>query len=76
LYFVNYFKIIDEKNDSLKNLYKEKMQQYMERAEYIKKQVLTTNAHQIAPKEEEPEAPSGDGATAAKAKPKTKYVNY
>ena len=52
------------------------MQQYMERAEYIKKQVLTTNAHQIAPKEEEPEAPSGDGATAAKAKPKTKYVNY
>jgi len=60
-----------EKNESLKTLYKEKMQQYMERAEYIKKQVLTTNAHAIAPKDEEPEAPS-DGGGAAKAKPKTK----
>jgi len=45
----------------------------MERAEYIKKQVLTTNAHAIAPKDEEPEAPS-DGGGAAKAKPKTKLV--
>ena len=43
----------------------------MERAEYIKKQVLSTASHQVAPADE-PEAPSGDGATAAKAKPKTK----
>ena len=52
-------------------MYKEKMQQYMERAEYIKKQVLTTSAHQIAPKDEEEEPPATGGA-AAKAKPKTK----
>jgi len=50
-----------EKNESLKTLYKEKMQQYMDRAEYIKKQVLTTSANQIAP----PDEPTGGGAGGA-----------
>ena len=31
---------VDEANPSLKKLYKEKMQQYLQRAEYIKKTVL------------------------------------
>ena len=65
----------DEKNESLKTLYKEKMQQYMDRAEYIKKQVLSTTKHQIAPEDPPPTSGGGDGATAsAGAKPKTKYV--
>ena len=46
----------------------------MDRAEYIKKQVLSTEKHQIVP--DEPPAHGGgggDGATAnAGAKPKTK----
>ena len=47
----------------------------MERAEYIKKQVLSTAKNQIAPPDEQPDTGGGDGATAAKAKPKQKYVN-
>ena len=43
----------------------------MDRAEYIKKQVLTTSANQVAPKDE-PDSPAGDGTSATKAKPKTK----
>jgi hypothetical protein len=48
----------------------------MERAEYIKKQVLSTSKNQIAPPDEPTDGGGGgDGATAAKAKPKQKYVN-
>ena len=46
----------------------------MERAEYIKKQVLSTSASQIAPVDEPPAGGSG-GTAQAGAKPKTKYVN-
>ena len=47
----------------------------MDRAEYIKKQVLSTAKHQIAPEDPPPTSGGGDGATAtAGAKPKTKYV--
>lgn len=49
----------------------------MDRAEYIKKQVLSTSKHQIAP-EDPPDngGGGGDGATAAMQKPKTKYVFF
>ena len=57
--------------DNLKEIYKEKMTQYMERAEYIKKNVLSTPKHQIAPKEDDA-AGGGDGATAAAKKPPKK----
>ena len=46
----------------------------MDRAEYIKKQVLSTSKHQIAPEEPPDNGGGGDGATAAMQKPKTKYV--
>ena len=45
----------------------------MDRAEYIKKQVLSTSSHQIAPEDPPAHGGGGDGATAsAGAKPKTK----
>ena len=45
----------------------------MERAEYIKKNVLSAPKHQIAPKEDEGEGGGGgDGATAAAKKSKKK----
>lgn len=54
---------IDEKNAQLVKVYREKMGQYMQRAEYIKKTVLD--------KPVEPEAPKGGGGAAAqKKKPK------
>jgi len=45
---------IDEKNPNLKTIYMEKMKQYLDRAEYIKKTALKAPDTQIAPKEEEP----------------------
>jgi hypothetical protein len=47
----------------------------MDRAEYIKKQVLSTSSQKVAPTEDEVAADSGGGAAgaaAAKPKPKTK----
>lgn len=46
----------------------------MDRAEYIKKQVLTTSSQKVAPTEDDVQADSGGagGAAAAKPKPKTK----
>ena len=58
--------------ENLKEVYKEKMAQYMERAEYIKKNVLSAPKHQIAPKEDDAEGGGGDGATAAAKKSKKK----
>ena len=40
---------VDEQNPNIKQIYKEKMSQYLDRAEYIKKQVLSTPEHQIVP---------------------------
>ena len=58
-----------EKNDNLKSIYIEKMKQYLDRAEYIKKTALAAPAHQIAP---EPDADAGGGGGAAAAKKKEK----
>lgn len=46
----------------------------MDRAEYIKKQVLTTASQKVAPTDEDVSAGSGEagGVAAAKPKPKTK----
>ena len=41
--------ITNEKNEKLKEIYMEKMQQYLQRAEYIKKVALNEPAYQIAP---------------------------
>jgi len=57
--------------DNLKEIYKEKMTQYMERAEYIKKNVLSTAQHQIAPKDDGGDA-NGGGATGTAKKPTKK----
>ena len=58
--------------DNLKEVYKEKMTQYMERAEYIKKNVLSAPQHQIAPKEDEDGGGNGGATAAAKKKDKKK----
>jgi hypothetical protein len=60
---------IDEKNDNLKQVYKEKMSQFLDRAEYIKKTALNAPEHQVAP--QEPTGGAG-GSAAAKPKPKQK----
>jgi hypothetical protein len=59
---------IDEKNDNLKQVYKEKMSQFLDRAEYIKKTALAAPEHQIAPTEQ----PPAGGTAAAQKKPKQK----
>jgi hypothetical protein len=59
-----------EKNANLKQVYQEKMKQYLDRAEYIKKQVLSTPEHQIAP--EEPPSGGESGASATAKKPSKK----
>jgi hypothetical protein len=46
-----------EKNPNLKTVYVEKMKQYLDRAEYIKKTALKGPEHSIAPTEEETQAP-------------------
>lgn len=59
-----------EKNANLKQVYQEKMKQYLDRAEYIKKQVLSAPEHQIAP--EEPPSGGDSGASATAKKPSKK----
>ena len=44
---------LDEKNPNLKTVYVEKMKQYLDRAEYIKKTALKGPETQIAPKDED-----------------------
>lgn len=62
-------KNIDEKNEALKGMYKEKFLQYENRAKQIKKQALDVKP-QV--EEEQPQQPSGGGGGAAAAKPKDK----
>ena len=61
---------IDEKNESLKGMYKEKFMQYENRAKQIKKQALDVQA----PAQEDNNQPGGNGGGggAAAAKPKDK----
>lgn len=58
-----------EKSANLKEIYIEKMKQYLDRAEYIKKTALSAPEHQIAPTA--PPEGSGGGA-AAEAGPRKK----
>ena len=60
-----------EKNANLKEIYIEKMKQYLDRAEYIKKTALGAPDHQIAPKDE-PDEGSGSGGAATAPKKKQK----
>jgi len=55
-----------EKNPNLKTVYVEKMKQYLDRAEYIKKTALKGPEHSIAPKDEDVQPPPTGGATTAK----------
>ena len=59
-----------EKNSNLQNIYIDKMKQYLDRAEYIKKTALNKPDHQIAP--EEPQGGGDGGAGTAPAKKKEK----
>jgi len=60
---------IDEKNPNLKTIYMEKMKQYLDRAEYIKKTALKAPDTQIAP---DPEPPASGDAAVAKRDTKKK----
>ena len=62
---------LDEKNPNLKTVYVDKMKQYLDRAEYIKKTALKGPEHSVAPKEEDTPPPEG-GATTAKKNTKQK----
>ena len=42
---INLFNPVDEKNDNLKAVYKDKMGQFLDRAEYIKKTALAAPEH-------------------------------
>lgn len=44
-YQPNVLWLLDEKNDNLKAVYKEKMAQFLDRAEYIKKTALAAPEH-------------------------------
>ena len=59
-----------EKNASLQQIYIDKMKQYLDRAEYIKKTALNAPEHQIAPSTEPTE--NNEGGIAAPAKKKKK----
>jgi len=59
-----------EKNPNLQSVYKDKMRQYLDRAEYIKKTALKGPEHQVAPPDTPP--PQEGGATMAQKKTKEK----
>ena len=67
--------ISDEKNDNLRSVYKQKMDEFCTRAEYIKKQTLNKPENQIAP-DDGAEGGGGGGGSGASAsagkKPKSK----